>query len=102
MSFWKKKATEVPVVDTLPEDPAAVGTAADVEAVMKKYDRESNIRVWEGTPQLIVKILMAAFSVYCIYLTLFDTSLPEFRLTMFLGMIIIIGYLNYPLRKRDV
>jgi len=23
-----------------------VGTAADVEALMKKYDRESNVRVW--------------------------------------------------------
>lgn len=27
-----------------------VGTAEDVEAVMKKYDRESNTRVWEGKP----------------------------------------------------
>ena len=24
-----------------------VGTAADVEAVMKKYDRESNVRIWD-------------------------------------------------------
>ncbi len=24
-----------------------VGTARDVEEVMKKYDRESNVRVWE-------------------------------------------------------
>ena len=36
---------------------ASVGTAADVDAVMKKYDRESNTRVWEGTPKLIVRVL---------------------------------------------
>ena len=32
-----------------------VGTAEDVEAVMKKYDRESNTRVWEGKPGVIVR-----------------------------------------------
>ena len=35
-----------------------VGSAADVEAVMKKYDRESNTRYWEGIPKLVIQILM--------------------------------------------
>ena len=29
---------------------ASTDTAADVEAIMRKYDRESNTRIWEGTP----------------------------------------------------
>ena len=33
-----------------PDIDTSTGTAADVEAVMRKYDRESNTRVWEGTP----------------------------------------------------
>lgn len=49
---------------------------ADVDAVMKKYDRESNTRVWEGVPKLILRGLMAAFSVYCILMTLFSKALP--------------------------
>ena len=98
MSFFKKKAAPAPAVEEV-VDPAAVGTAADVEAIMKKYDRESNVRVWEGTPNLIVKIVMIAFSVFCLYLTLFDTSLPEFRLSMFTGLIIVIGFLTYPVKK---
>ena len=102
MSFLKKKPDTAPEVVTEPVDSAEVGTAADVEAVMKKYDRESNVRVWEGMPGLIVKILMAAFSVFCLYLTLFDTSLPEFRLTIFMALIIIIGYLNYPAKRGHV
>lgn len=75
---------------------------SDVETVMKKYDRESNVRMWEGTPKLVLRVLMAAFSVYCIYTTLTFRGLREITLTAFLAMILIIGYLNYPARKKDV
>ena len=51
-----------------------VGTAADVEEVMKKYDRESNTRVWEGVPRQLVRFAMVAFSIYSIYVTLFSTA----------------------------
>ncbi|MBR3569970.1 MAG: TRAP transporter permease [Oscillibacter sp.] len=87
-------------ISVLPDGGA--GAMADVEAVMKKYDRESNVRLWEGPPKLVIRVLMAAFSVYCIYTTLTFRGLREITLTAFLGMILIIGYLNYPARKRDV
>ena len=101
MSFWKKD-TKTPV-NTAPaaEDPST-GTAADVEAVMKKYDRESNTRVWEGAPGLVVRCCMVAFSLWSIYVTLFSTALPEIRLSLFLAFILIMGYLNFPLRKNHV
>ena len=54
-----------------------VGTAQDVEEMMKKYDRESNVRIWEGVPRKIIRYLCAAFSVYCIWVTLFSTMMPE-------------------------
>ena len=66
-----------------------VGTAEDVEAVMKKYDRESNVRIWTGKPAVVIRWLSVLFSVYSIYVTLFSTALPEVRLTTFLGMILI-------------
>lgn len=78
-----------------------VGTAADVEAVMKKFDLESNTRIWEGTPKTVIRYLMVAFSLYSIYITLFGKGLREVRLTRFLGMILIIGYLNFPAKKGD-
>ena len=77
----------------------STGTAEDVEAVMKKYDRESNVRRWEGTPGLVVKSLSALFSLYCIYVTLFSTAMPEIRLNIFLALILILGYLHYPIHK---
>ena len=38
-------------VNTSPAADVETGTAEDVEAIMKKYDRESNTRIWEGTPR---------------------------------------------------
>ena len=96
MSFWKK-GTKAELVDD-----TGVGTAADVEAVMKKYDRESNTRMWEGAPKLLVRCIMVAFSLWSIYITLFSTALPEFRLSCFLAAVLIMGYLNFPARKNHV
>ncbi len=76
--------------------------AADVEAIMKKYDLESNTRVWEGKPKFVVQIITALFSLYCIWSTLFSNAGIEIRLTAFVGCIIIIGYLNYPISRHHV
>ncbi len=74
----------------------------DLDAVMKKYDRESNTRIWEGTPKIFVRCLSILFSLYCIYVTLFSTTMPEIKLNIFLGLILIMGYLNYPLSRHHV
>ena len=79
-----------------------VGTAEDVEKLMRKYDRESNTRIWEGVPAQIVRLIMVAFSVYCILSTLFSVQALEKRLTMFLALVIIMGYLTYPASKHHV
>lgn len=97
MSFWKKE-TKAPV-DTASAGDDTSSIMKDVDAVMKKYDRESNTRIWEGWPKQVMRYLMAIFSVYSIYITLFGREMREVRLTRFLGMILIIGYLNYPMRK---
>ena len=98
MSLFKKNAKAEQEMEEQIHD-ASVGTAEDVEAVMKKFDRESNTRVWEGVPKILVKLVMIAFSLYCLYMTLFSTRLPEFRLSMFLAFIIVIGILNFPVKK---
>lgn len=71
----------------------------DIDAVMKKYDRESNTRIWEGKPKIVVNCLLAAFSLFCMYVTLFANLLEEVRLTSFVAFILFIGYLVYPMRK---
>ncbi len=74
----------------------------DLDEVMRKYDRESATRIWEGTPKIIITVIMTLFSLYCLYMTLFSTALPEVRLTLFVGCIIILGFLTYPARKGHV
>ncbi len=102
MSVWKKEKETPPPVSGAVVDSPDVGSAADVDEVMKKFDRESNVRIWEGVPMWIVKFIMIAFSLFCMYLTLFDKGQAEFRLCTFLGGIIIIGYLNFPIKKGNV
>ena len=92
----KKPAEAEPVIDV------DVGTAADVEAVMKKYDRESNVRIWEGKPKVFVGLILAAFSLFCICVTMFANFLEQVRLTSFMGLIIIMGFLTYPVKKGSV
>ena len=99
MKLFKKRVDEAPAVDT-----AAAGEdiAADLDAVMRKYDRESNTRIWEGPLRWITGGLMAAFSLYCIAMTLWSTALPETRLSLFLACIVFIGFLTYPIKKGHV
>lgn len=80
----------------------AASLQEDMDAVMRKYDRESATRIWAGKPKIVISVVMALFSVYCIWSTLFSTAALEVRLTAFLGLIIIMGYLTYPASKKHV
>ncbi len=92
----EKKLSADSVVKT---DNEAAETAANVDAVMKKYDRESNVRIWEGKPKIAVSCVLAAFSLFCIYVTLFATWLEEIRLSSFVALIVMMGYIVFPARK---
>ncbi len=69
---------------------------------MRKFDKESNTRIWEGTPAIIVRVVVVAFSLYCIWSTLFSVAALEKRLTMFMALVIIMGYLTYPASRHHV
>ena len=71
----------------------------DLESVMKKYDQESNVRVWEGKPRLAINCVLALFSLFCIYVTLFASWLDELQLTTFVAFIVLIGFLVFPAHK---
>ena len=71
----------------------------DLDAVMKKYDQESNVRIWVGKPRFAVNCVLASFSLFCIYVTLFTSWLEEHRLTSFMACIIFMGFLVFPAKK---
>lgn len=73
----------------------------DIDMVMRKYDRESNVRIWVGKPKVVVDLILGFFALWCIYVTLFATFLEEIRLTSFMGMIILMGFLIFPAKKGE-
>ena len=105
MALFKKKDPTPPAEEVKAAAEASSDepvSAAEVEAVMKKYDRESNTRIWSGVPQKVIQIVMALFSLYCIYSTLWSTASLEIRLMIFLGCVTVMGYLYYPMSKHHV
>lgn len=76
-----------------------VGTAADVEAIMKKYDRESNTRYWEGVPKTVLRVFTALFGAYLIIANMFLKMDERARRPIFLGIVILLVFAYYPLKK---
>ncbi len=79
----------------------AVGPGADeaeIRAVMEKYDRESNTRLWEGIPRKIVRVLFVLFSLYAVFL-LFYTGETRFERASFVGAIVFLVFVNFPASK---
>ncbi len=97
----KSKPDSAPQVDVVKAESEVV-SEEELNDVMKKYDRESNTRIWEGVPHHIVTAVMILFSLYCIFSTLFLKSALQIRLTAFLGGVVVMGFLYYPASKKHV
>lgn len=91
--FKKDKANTTEQAQTTDEQ------TIDAESIMRKYDRESNTRIWEGIPKIVVTAVLVLFSLWVLYMTLFSVAQAESRLSMFLALVVIVGYLMYPARK---
>ena len=95
MEDLEKKA-----VSTAPADDSNV--QADVDEIMKKYDRESNVRIWEGKPKMILHYALAAFSLFLMWMNLFCNWSETRRRPMFLGIVILLVFIVYPATKKGV
>lgn len=52
-------------------------------------------------PKLVIRWLMVFFSLYCIIDTVFLSTMQEVRLPVFVGLILLFGFLTFPARKGD-
>ena len=71
----------------------------DLDAVMKKYDRESNTRVWTGKYAVALRWLTALFGMGLIWMNMFAKWDERFRRPLFVGLIILFVFAYYPLKK---
>ena len=98
MADTEKKLQDQAIV----ENDADIGTAADVDEIMKKYDRESNVRIWEGVPKQIVRFVLAAFMLFMVYMNLWATWSGQIRRCLFVGMVVLFTFFVYPAKKGNV
>lgn len=101
MSIFETDKMNIRKKSDVKKDETVVPSNEDVnvDEVMRKYDRESNTRIWQGVPKAVITSVMVLFSVYCLLMTLFSVEQAETRLARFLAFVIVIGYLMYPVKK---
>jgi TRAP transporter 4TM/12TM fusion protein len=88
------------VTQTGPDESVHALSRNETEELIANFDRESNVRRFSGIPSLITKVFLILFTVYVFWVTLF-VSLPEqVRRSAFLGILIINGYMMYPIRRK--
>jgi TRAP transporter 4TM/12TM fusion protein len=74
-------------------------TEAETEKLIAQFDRESNVRRFSGIPNYIIKGLLLLFTLYVFWVTLIVSIPEQIRRSAFLGLLIFIGYLLYPIRR---
>jgi len=82
-----------------PDDDNRALTEEETEVLMAKFDRESNVRHFTGIHDIIIKCLLIFFAVYVFWVTLLATLPEQIRRSAFLGILVFIGFLLYPIRK---
>jgi len=71
----------------------------ETQAILSKFDQESNYRQFTGIPDILIKGLLILFTLYVFSVTLFINLPEQVRRCSFLGILMFIGYLLYPARK---
>ncbi|MDR0496010.1 MAG: TRAP transporter fused permease subunit, partial [Treponema sp.] len=84
--------------DDMPDDNHTL-SAQEADELMAKFDRESNVRLFSGVPELIIKVLLLFFAGFVFWYTLIGNLPEQVRRTSFLGIMVFIGYLIYPIRR---
>lgn len=76
--------------------------AIDVDKLMAEFDKESNTRLFKGAFKVIIKIAMVLFSLYVMFDGWTGTMEERQKMSLFIGIIVFIAFLIYPIRKKEV
>ena len=89
-------------VNSIPQGGQSAEAQAVVDEIMKKYDRESNVRPWKGVYDKAIKVLLAVFSLFMIYMNLFAVWDERIRRPLFVGIVIVFIFILYPSGKNHL
>ncbi|MDR0723252.1 MAG: TRAP transporter permease [Treponema sp.] len=79
-----------------PHKPIHPLSEQETEELIAQFDRESNVRRFSGLPDYLVKGLLLLFTAYVFWVTLIATVPEQIRRSAFLGILIFLGYILYP------
>ena len=71
----------------------------EADEIKAKFDRESRTRQFTGIPNYIITGLLLFFAAYVFWVTLIGNLPEQVRRTAFLGILIFIGYLLFPIKS---
>jgi len=71
----------------------------NVEELIAQFDRESDVRKFSGVPGILIKGLLLLFAAYVFWVTLFANLPEQVRRSSFVGILVFIGFLLYPIRR---
>lgn len=72
------------------------------EELMKKFDKDSKSRYFSGAFKLAYDSILIAFAIFVLFMALIFRGITEFtKLPLFLGFIMVMGFLKYPACKKD-
>ena len=74
----------------------------DVDKIMAEFDKESNTRIFKGAFQVIIKVAMVLFSLYVMFDGWTGTMEERQKMSLFIGIIVFIAFIIYPIRKKEV
>lgn len=74
-------------------------SAAEVNEIMAKYDRESATRIFSGKKAVVMKALLIAFTVFAVSINTFIRLNAQVHRALFIALILFLAFLLYPARK---
>ena len=102
----RKKIAEEGFASDIDKNEAAVNagnyghlSTDEAQALLEKYDRESNIRIWDGVPRRIIRYLLVAFAVYSILINLIFNWETRIERASFVGSLVVLIFLVFPATK---
>ncbi len=98
MEDYSDKNNEKSVKDMTPDE-IFTNEAAQMDAVLKEFDKESNTRIFLGMPRSLVKYMLVAFSLYALWMNVLSSLPEQVRRASFIGIIVFMAFILYPAKK---
>ena len=91
---------DIQKVDPVDEDLEHI-SAAEVNEIMAKYDRESATRIFSGKKELFMKVLLIVFTIFVVSINTFIRLNAQVHRAVFIALILFLAYLLYPEKMRQ-